>query len=159
MLQTAKPPQKILGELNRTSTILRDLLNPNFNAIHVNDAGLAEEIKSYISGIAPEQTEIVKLYKGKLPIFENFGIEKQIKSSFGKTVTMSNGAYLIVEHTEAMHVIDVNSGGRTKGADDSTQEANALQVNLDAATEVARLLSSTLLICTIRKTGKCFSIN
>ena len=74
MLQTAKPPQKILGELNRTSTILRDLLNPNFNAIHVNDAGLAEEIKSYISGIAPEQTEIVKLYKGKLPIFENFGI-------------------------------------------------------------------------------------
>ncbi|MBK7570067.1 MAG: ribonuclease E/G, partial [Bacteroidetes bacterium] len=104
------------------------------------DAGLAEEIKSYISGIAPEQTEIVKLYKGKLPIFENFGIEKQIKSSFGKTVTMSNGAYLIVEHTEAMHVIDVNSGGRTKGADDSTQEANALQVNLDAATEVARQL-------------------
>ena len=140
MLQTAKPPQKILGELNRTSTILRDLLNPNFNAIHVNDAGLAEEIKSYISGIAPEQTEIVKLYKGKLPIFDNFGIEKQIKSSFGKTVTMSNGAYLIVEHTEAMHVIDVNSGGRTKGADDSTQEANALQVNLDAATEVARQL-------------------
>lgn len=140
MLQTAKPPQKILGELNRTSTILRDLLNPNFNAIHVNDAGLAEEIKSYISGIAPEQTEIVKLYKGKLPIFEHFGVEKQIKSSFGKTVTMANGAYLIVEHTEAMHVIDVNSGGRTKGDNDSTQDANALQVNLDAATEVARQL-------------------
>ena len=140
MMQTAKPPMKILGELNRTSTILRDLLNPNFNAIHVNDPSLAEEIKSYISGIAPEQTEIVKLYKGKAPIFDFFGIEKQIKSSFGKTVTMANGSYLIIEHTEAMHVIDVNSGGRTKGDSESTQESNALQVNLDAAVEVARQL-------------------
>ncbi len=140
MLKTAKPPQKILGELNRTSTILRDLLNPNFNAIHVNDSALADEIKSYISGIAPEQTEIVKFYKGKQPIFEHFGIDKQIKASFGKTVTMSNGAYLIVEHTEAMHVIDVNSGGRTKGDGDSSQENNALQVNLDSATEIARQL-------------------
>jgi ribonuclease G len=140
MLLTAKPPMKILGELNRTSTILRDLLNPNFNAIHVNDPALAEEIKTYISGIAPEQTEIVKLYKGKAPIFDHFGIEKQIKSSFGKTVTMANGSYLIVEHTEAMHVIDVNSGGRTKTDSESTQESNALQVNLDAATEVARQL-------------------
>jgi ribonuclease G len=140
MLPAAKPPQKILGELNRTSTILRDLLNPNFNAIHVNDVALAEEIKSYISGIAPEQTEIVKLYKGKQSVFDHFGIDKQIKSSFGKTVAMANGAYLIVEHTEAMHVIDVNSGGRVKGDHDGSQESNALQVNLDAATEVARQL-------------------
>ena len=140
MLLTAKPPQKILGEMNRTSTILRDLLNANFNAIHVNDPALAEEIKSYINGIAPEQSEIVKLYKGKQPIFEHFGVEKQIKASFGKTVTMSNGSYLIVEHTEAMHVIDVNSGGRVKGDNESTQEANALQVNLDSAVEVARQL-------------------
>ncbi|HNP48672.1 MAG TPA: ribonuclease E/G, partial [Bacteroidia bacterium] len=140
VLVTAKPPTKILGELNRTSTILRDLLNPNFANIHVNDAALAEEIKSYISGIAPEQTDIVKLYKGKLPIFEHFGIDKQIKSSFGKTVTMANGSYLIVEHTEAMHVIDVNSGGRVKSDGDSSQENNALQVNMDAAVEVARLL-------------------
>ena len=140
MLETAKPPQKILGELNRTSTILRDLLNPNFNSIHVNDPALADEIKSYIEGIAPEQAEIVKLYKGKAPIFDHFGVEKQIKASFGKTITMSNGAYLIVEHTEAMHVIDVNSGGRVKGDSDSTQESNALHVNMDAATEVARQL-------------------
>jgi ribonuclease G len=140
MLKTAKPPQKILGELNRTSTILRDLLNPNFNNIHVNDATLAEEIKTYIGEIAPEQTEIVKLYKGKQSIFDHFGVEKQIKASFGKTVTMANGAYLIIEHTEAMHVIDVNSGGRVKSDNDSSQEANALQVNLDAAVEVARQL-------------------
>lgn len=140
MLQTAKPPQKILGELNRTSTILRDLLNPNFNSIHVDDPALAEEIKSYINAIAPEQTEIVKLYKGRQPIFDHFGIEKQIKASFGKTVTMANGAYLIIEHTEAMHVIDVNSGGRVKSDNESSQEANALLVNLDSAVEVARQL-------------------
>ncbi|MCC7232934.1 MAG: Rne/Rng family ribonuclease [Bacteroidia bacterium] len=141
MLLTAKPPQKILGELNRTSTILRDLLNANFNAIHVNEPSLVEEIKSYITNIAPEQVDIVKLYKGKLPIFEQFGVEKQIKSAFGKTVTMANGSYLIVEHTEAMHVIDVNSGGRVKGeGGDTNQENNALQVNLDAAAEVARQL-------------------
>ncbi len=140
-LATAKPPQKILGELNRTSTILRDLLNANFNAIHVNDQVLYEEIRSYIQTIMPEQTEIVKLYKGKQPIFEHFGVEKQIKATFGKTVTMANGSYLIVEHTEAMHVIDVNSGGRVKSADgEATQESNALQVNMDAASEIARQL-------------------
>ncbi|MFM9028411.1 MAG: ribonuclease E/G [Bacteroidota bacterium] len=140
-LATAKPPQKVLGELNRTSTILRDLLNANFNAIHVNDPVLYEEIRSYIQTIAPEHIEIVRHDKGKQPIFEHFGIEKQIKSSFGKTVNMANGAYLIIEHTEAMHVIDVNSGGRVKTAEgEGGQENNALQVNMDAASEIARQL-------------------
>ena len=140
-LSTAKPPQKILGELSRTSTILRDLLNANFNAIHVNDPVMYDEIRNYILTIAPEHVEIVKHYKGKQPIFDHFGIEKQIKSSFGKTVTMSNGAYLIIEHTEAMHVIDVNSGGRAKTTDaDGSQENHALQVNMDAASEIARQL-------------------
>jgi ribonuclease G len=139
MLKTAQPPTKILGEMNRTSTILRDLLNPNFNSIQVNDASLAEEIKSYIRSIAPDQVDIVKLYKGKVPIFENFGVDKQIKSLFGKTVTLSGGSYLVVEHTEALHVIDVNSGGRNKGAQDN-QESNALSVNIAAAKEIARQL-------------------
>lgn len=138
-LKTALAPSKLLGEMDRTSTILRDLLNPNFNSIHVNDARLADEVKSYIRGIAPEQVDIVKLYKGREPIFEQFGIDKQIKNLFGKTVNMSGGSYLIIEHTEAMHVIDVNSGGRNKGAQDS-QESNALQVNLMAAKEIARQL-------------------
>ncbi len=139
LLKTAKPPQKVLGELNRTSTILRDLLSPNFNSIHVNDQVLAEEIKTYIRSIAPEQVEIVKLQKGKVPIFDHFGIDKQIKSLFGKTVNLPGGAYLIIEHTEAMHVIDVNSGGR-KNAGNDNQEHNALQVNLHAAREIARQL-------------------
>ncbi|MFM8433653.1 MAG: ribonuclease E/G [Bacteroidota bacterium] len=140
-LASAKPPQKILGELNRTSTILRDLLNSNFNAIHVNDQVLYDEIRSYIQTIAPEQVEIVKHYKSKQPIFEHFNIEKQIKASFGKTVTMANGAYLIIEHTEAMHVVDVNSGGRIKLVEgEGGQDNSALQVNMDAASEIARQL-------------------
>ena len=138
-LKSATPPAKLLGEIDRASTILRDLLNANFNAIHVNDVRVAEEIKTYLRGIAPDQVDIVKLYKGKLPIFEHFGIDKQIKSLFGKTVNMAGGSYLIIEHTEAMHVVDVNSGGRNKGAVD-TQENNALQTNLMAAKEIARQL-------------------
>lgn len=138
-LKTAPPATKLLGEMDRTNTILRDLLNANFNSIHLNDARLAEEVKAYIRSIAPEQVDIVKLFKGKEPIFEFFGIDKQIKTLFGKTVNMAGGSYLIVEHTEAMHVIDVNSGGRNKGAQDS-QETNALQVNLMAAKEIARQL-------------------
>lgn len=138
LLKVAKPPQKVLGEMDRTSTILRDMLNPNFNAIHINDVGVSEEIKSYIRNIAPEQEKIVNFYRGKVPIFENLGIDKQIKSLFGKTVNLPNGAYLIIEHTEAMHVIDVNSGGRSRSGEN--QESNALQVNLMAAKEIARQL-------------------
>lgn len=138
-LKSAQAPSKLLGEIDRASTILRDLLNPNFNAIHVGDVKIAEEIKTYIRSIAPDQTDIVKLYKGKVPVFEHFGVDRQIKTLFGKTVNMAGGSYLIIEHTEAMHVIDVNSGGRTKNAGDS-QEANAVNTNLIAAKEIARQL-------------------
>lgn len=138
LLKTAKPPQKLLGEMDRTSTILRDMLNPGFNSITVNDAMYYEEVRSYIRSIAPEQEEIVKLYKGKVPVFEHLGVDKQIKSVFGKTVNLQNGAYLVIEHTEALHVIDVNSGGRNKAGAD--QERNALQVNMMAAKEIARQL-------------------
>ena len=133
-----QPPMKVLGELNRTSAILRDLLNASFNSITVDDASLYEETKDYLRTIAPDKEKIVKLYKGKEPIFEHLGIDKQIKAVFGKTVTMKSGAYLIVEHTEALHVIDVNSGHRSKS--DSSQEKNALDVNMEAASEVARQL-------------------
>ena len=95
-------------------------------------------MKEYISTIAPEKEKIVKSYTGSVPIFEHFGIEKQIKSSFGKTVSFKNGAYLIIEHTEALHVIDVNSGNRSKNVSD--QETNAFETNLAAAEEIARQL-------------------
>lgn len=138
LLKTSKPPMKLFGEMDRTSTILRDMLNANFNSITVNDPVYYEEVRSYIRSIAPEQEEIVKLYRGKTPIFEHLGVDRQIKAVFGKTVNMQNGAYLIIEHTEALHVIDVNSGGRSKAGAD--QERNALQVNLMAAKEIARQL-------------------
>jgi ribonuclease G len=99
---------------------------------------LFEEIKTYIQTIAPDKEKIVKLYRGELPIFETFGIEKQIKGLFGKMVNMRSGAYLVIEHTEALHVIDVNSGNRAKS--ESTQEVNAFEVNLEAASEIARQL-------------------
>ncbi|HRE95721.1 MAG TPA: Rne/Rng family ribonuclease, partial [Flavobacteriales bacterium] len=135
-LKDAEPPKKILGELDRTAALLRDLLNEKFNNIHVNDPTLYEEIRNYVRKISPGSEGIVKLYSGPNNIFDHFGIHRQIKAAFGKQVTLQSGGYLIIEHTEAMHVIDVNSGNR-KSTD---QEANALQVNMEAADEIARLL-------------------
>ena len=137
-LKGIKPPFLFIGEINRTSAILRDILNVSFNSITVDDEVIFREIKEYISTIAPEKEKIVKLHKGEIPIFEHFGIEKQIKSSFGKTVSFKNGAYLIIEHTEALHVIDVNSGNRSKTV--TNQESNAFETNLAAAEEIARQL-------------------
>jgi ribonuclease G len=136
-LKLATPPKKVLGEIDKTASILRDLLNADFTNIHVSDANLTNEIREYVSGIAPERAKIVKHYDGKIDIFEKFGISKQIKSLFGKKVPMQSGGYLIIEHTEAMHVVDVNSGNR-KGSDG--QESNALATNLEAAEEIARVL-------------------
>jgi ribonuclease G len=131
-------PTKILSELNRASSILRDVMNDSFTSIITNDDTLKLEIKDYLREIYPEKEKIVKLHRSDVPIFEKYGIERQIKTSFGKTVSMSKGAYLVIEHTEALHVIDVNSGNRSNKA--GSQEETALEVNLIAATEVARQL-------------------
>lgn len=136
-LKQATPPRRVLGEIDKTSSILRDLLNADFTNIHLCDEKLMAELKEYISGIAPGREKILKLYDGKLDIFERFGINKQIKTMFGKKVPLASGGYLIIEHTEAMHVIDVNSGNR-KGAEG--QESNALATNIEAAEEIARVL-------------------
>jgi len=136
-LKTASPPKKVLGELDKTSSILRDLLNADFSNIHVNDVILMTEMSEYIVNIAPGREKILKLHDRKISIFEKFGITKQIKTLFGKKVPLASGGYLIIEHTEAMHVIDVNSGNR-KGSDG--QENNALATNLEAAEEIARVL-------------------
>ena len=127
-----------MGEINRSNAIIRDILNPSFNKIHVDDPGLFEEIKAYLSSVAPDRIDILKQYKSNIPIFENFGIERQIKSLFGINVTMPSGAYLVIEHTEALHVIDVNSGNT--GKNQENQEDSALKVNLDSAHEIARQL-------------------
>jgi ribonuclease G len=136
-LLTATPPRRVLGEIDKTSSILRDLLNADFSNIHVNDEALTEELREYVAGIAPGREKIIKHFDSKLEIFEKFGINKQIKTLFGKKVPLQSGGYLIIEHTEAMHVVDVNSGNR-KGADG--QESNALATNIEAAEEIARVL-------------------
>jgi ribonuclease G len=135
---STKPPQNVLGEIDRTNAILRDLLSPSFNQIAVDSQELFEDVSAYLKTISPESEKIVRLHKGKTDIMEHYGIEKQIKSLFGKHVTMKSGAYLVIEHTEAMHVIDVNSGNTAK--QESNQEANALRVNIESAEEVARQL-------------------
>ncbi|MGM9797267.1 MAG: ribonuclease E/G [Parabacteroides sp.] len=129
-------PSIVYEETGRTVALLRDIFNPSFEHIYVNDKEVYNDVRNYVSLIAPGKEEIVQEYTGALPIFDNFGITKQIKSLFGRTVTYKSGAYLIIEHTEAMHVIDVNSGNRSKGSD--AQEQTAIDVNMAAATEIAR---------------------
>ncbi|WGK66106.1 Rne/Rng family ribonuclease [Croceiramulus getboli] len=137
-IKGAHHPSKVLGEMNRASSILRDIFNESFTSITVDDEDLYYQLKEYLQEIAPKKENIVKLYQNAVPIYEKFGIERQIKTSFGKTVSMSRGAYLVIEHTEALHVIDVNSGNRSNKA--KSQEDTALEVNMIAATEIARQL-------------------
>lgn len=137
-VRDARPPALTLGEMERATAMLRDLLSPEFNSIYVNDEAVYQEVKDYVEKIAPERVSIVKHYKGSVPMFDNFNIEKQIKQSCGRTVSFKSGAYLIIETTEALNVIDVNSGNRSKSA--ANQENNALEVNLAAADEIARQL-------------------
>ncbi len=137
-VRTAPVPSLIFEEESRIVGVLRDVFSTDFENIHVNDVEVMTQIKKYVSLIAPEKSEIVKLYAKDEPIFDHFSITRQIKSSFGKTVSFKSGAYIIIEHTEALHVIDVNSGNRAKAGTD--QESNALDVNIRAADEIARQL-------------------
>lgn len=132
----SKPPKLLFNETSRTTTILRDLLNDSFSNIFVNDKDVCEEIRSYISTILPEQEKIVKYYKGDVPIFDYYDVTKQIKGSFGRVVPIKQGAYIVLEHTEALHVVDVNSGIRAKNGVE--QEDNSYVVNMHAADEIAR---------------------
>ena len=137
-LKRSKPRTKIIGEIGRASTLIRDLLNENFDSIYIDGKGIYDDTRTYIKTIAPEKEKIVKFYNGKTKIFEQFGIEKQVKSLFGKTINLPNGGYIIIEHTEALHAIDVNSGNKSNNSGD--QETTALNVNLEAAKEIARQL-------------------
>lgn len=136
-IKGAIAPAKILSEQNKTTSILRDLLNEDFNKIVINDKNIYNDTRSYIQRIAPDKTDIVSFVSNGTPLFDQFGITKQVKGAFGKTVNLNSGAYLIIEHTEALHVIDVNSGYKSVS---NNQEENALQTNLEAAEEIARQL-------------------
>jgi ribonuclease G len=136
-LKGAVAPARILSEQGKTTSMLRDLLSEDFNKIVVNDKNIYADTKAYIQRIAPDKADIVTYYNNGDTIFDSFGITKQVKAAFGKTVNMPSGAYLIVEHTEALHVIDVNSGYKSVS---NNQEQNALETNLEAAEEISRQL-------------------
>ena len=136
-LSQAVPPSRILSEQGKTNSILRDLLSADFNKIVVNDKALFAETKTYLQRIAPDKLDIISLNTNENAIFDTYGVTKQVKASFGKTVNLPSGAYLIIEHTEALHVIDVNSGYKSVS---NNQEQNALETNLEAAEEIARQL-------------------
>jgi ribonuclease G len=131
-------PKRVISELDRTSAFMRDLLNESFDSIQINDTARYEEIRAYVQTIAPDKADIVKLYKGKAPLFEHFEIDRQIRGAFGKNISLKGGTYLVIEHTEALHVIDVNSGHRL--SEEKTQDVNIMEVNMRAAVEVARQL-------------------
>ncbi|MBP5398777.1 MAG: Rne/Rng family ribonuclease [Bacteroidales bacterium] len=125
----------LFTECSKVTALLRDLLDETFTSIYVNDASEYDALKSYIALIAPGMEKIVKRYEGNKPIFDHFEVTRQIKGSFGKIVPIKQGAYLVIEHTEALHVVDVNSGTRAKNKE---QEQNTFDINCYAAEEIAR---------------------
>jgi ribonuclease G len=136
-VKDAQPATRVMGELSRTSSMIRDMLSSNFDSIHVDSNEVHDEISKYLAS-SPDKLKKLKFHRGPQPLFESLGLNKQIKASFGKNVTFKNGSYLVIEHTEALHVIDVNSGARTNAGQD--QETNALECNIEAAKEIARQL-------------------
>ncbi|NNV57080.1 Rne/Rng family ribonuclease [Limnovirga soli] len=136
-LQNAVAPAKIMSEEDKTTSILRDLLTVDFNHIATNDKNIYNDTLNYILKIAPDKKDIVNHYNNGTAIFDHYGVTKQVKASFGKTVNLPSGAYLIIEHTEALHVIDVNSGYKSIS---NNQEENAVETNMEAAEEIARQL-------------------
>lgn len=150
MLQTPKPqPQKlpskskdaevrlVTQELGRTIGIIRDVFSPDFEAIRVNDETVVAEVRQYVELIAPEAVKVVGLYTGKQPIFDHYDITRQLKTGLGRTVGFKNGGYLVIDKTEALFSIDVNSGSKKLYED---QEENAFQYNLMAAEEIVHQL-------------------
>lgn len=138
-IRNADAPSLVENEMSRASALIRDIFNDSFSKVHVNDKNTYVELVDYIKSIAPEKSGVVKQYNNEnVSIFNNFGVTNQIKKSLGEIVNIKNGAYLIIEHTEALHVIDVNSGNRSQKK--TNQEENALRVNLAAAKEIARQL-------------------
>ncbi len=135
-LKTAKPGDKVLGEPSFSISVVRDFLGMGLTGIYTNDQENFKQIENYLQNSRSPAIGNLRLHKSNVSLFEHFGINKQLKTSFGKSVSFSNGAYLVIEHTEALHVIDVNSGSHSNK--ENSQETNALQINLDAANEIAR---------------------
>ena len=136
-LQQKEPVSLVSEEMGRTLGIIRDVLNPDFTSIQINDKDTYDDVRHYLELIAPESAKIVKLYQGTQPIFDHFDITRQMKTGLGRTVGFKHGGYLIIDRTEALFSIDVNSGSKKIYED---QEENAFQFNMLAADELVHQL-------------------
>lgn len=137
-LRERKEPCLLLSEMGKSFSLIRDMLNDTFERVVCDNAKLFDQLKSYLEENAPAYSNKLELYRGLRPLFDEFDISRQVRNSFGKTVTLKSGAYLVLEHTEALHVIDVNSGPKINTTVD--QDTNAFNVNCEAAVEIARQL-------------------
>lgn len=136
-LQQKEPVSLVSEELGRTIGVIRDVFSPDFEAIQVNDKAIYDEVRQYVELIAPDSAKIVKLYEGTQPIFDKFDITRQMKTGLGRVVGFKHGGYLIIDRTEALFSIDVNSGSKKLYED---QEENAFQFNMLAADELVHQL-------------------
>lgn len=136
-LKVAQQPTKLLSEQDKTISTIRDILTDDFNSVIMDNPSDFKATKAYLNSIAPEKVKLLKLHKGGGSVFNQFNVNAQLKSSFSKNPTLPSGAYLVIEKTEAMHVIDVNSGPRSQKKD---QESSAIKVNIETAQEIARQL-------------------
>lgn len=136
-VKSKNPPSLVYQDLNTTVSVIRDLFNDDISKIFVDSKKLYKEIKNYLDLVQPAFSEKVELYKSAYGIFNTFKIEEQIKTLIGRKVLLPSGGYIIIEHTEAMVVIDVNSGKYAKSKD---QESNSLKTDLEASREIARQL-------------------
>jgi len=137
MVKTEEAPALLYKDMATTSHVIRDLFTENVDRVVVDHKRLFKEIRAYVKWVSPSLVDRIELYRGKEPIFDVYGIEKQIATALSRKVWLKSGGYLIIEQTEAMVVIDVNSGRYAPRRD---QEQNSLRTNLEAAREVARQL-------------------
>lgn len=135
--KSEEPPTLVYQDLSTTDSVIRDLLTPDVSKVFVDSKKLYKQIKNYVQVVQPDLLEKIELYKSSSSIFDEFKIEEQITTLLGRKVPLPSGGYLIIEHTEAMVVIDVNSGRYARSKE---QEQNSLKTDLEAAREIARQL-------------------
>jgi ribonuclease G len=137
IVKDSDPPTLLYKDLTTTTSVIRDLFTPNVTKVFIDSKVLYKEIRDYVQLVQPELMDKVEYYKSRMPIFETFKIEEQIKTLMGRKVPIPNGGHIVIDHTEAMTVIDVNSG---RYAAKKEQELNSLKTDLEASREIVRQL-------------------
>ncbi len=131
------PPVSLHEDVSMASSVIRDLFSEEYDRILIDNPRLHRNVKSYVHAVAPHVAPRVKLHKGQSHVFAAAKIDRSVAQAFEPRVNLPSGGYIIIEHTEAMHVIDVNSGRAGKGL---SQEENSLKVNLESSREIAKQL-------------------